>query len=373
MVNKKKTKKHDRFAMSVGIPVIRPVPRLFSVLFFCVTCLVFISSCTRNHYEAPEMRAVWIHQGMFDANETRAAGQIDTLFTRYAGIGINNIFCFNALKVDNHLSWDFLRVLIDAGKRHSIGIHPILYPGYHVNLERALAEHPEWLIRDMQGQVQPHLNLALPEVRQYWIDRVKDALSYDIAGIHLDYIRFPLNQGYSYDSLTCAMFRQEWGFSPLEVSHDSGSMIWCEWIKWNARQVTALVTGIRDVINESGKSVLLGADVFPDAGLSFYEIGQDWALWMQTGLVDIVCPMLYTSNPEHFRSYVQQALEAADGKCAVYPGIGIATSHNRISKKSLVEEVEITRGFSCNGFAFFSGYSLTPDMIDTLRLTVLNQ
>ncbi len=345
----------------------------FYALILCIIILPLISSCNQEKKKEAEMRGIWIHQGMFDPDLGKATAQMDSLFIRYAAIDINNIFCFNALKEDHPLGWDFLQVLIEEGKKHGMGIHPIIYPGYQVNLEKALVEHPDWLIRDMNGQVMPHFNLALPEVRQYWIDRVKDALSYDIAGIHLDYIRFPLNQGYSYDSLTCAMFRQEWGFSPLEVSHDSGSMIWCEWIKWNARQVTALVTGIRDVIKESGKSVLLGADVFPDAGLSFYEIGQDWASWMQTGLVDIVCPMLYTSNPEHFRSYVLRALEAADGKCAVHPGIGIATSHNRISKKTLVEEVEITREFSCNGFAFFSGYSLTPDMIDTLRLTVLNQ
>ena len=32
-------------------------------------------------------------------------------------------------------------------------------------------------------------------------------------------------------------------------------MIWCEWIKWNAKQVTTLVREIKEIIDKSGLKV----------------------------------------------------------------------------------------------------------------------
>ena len=39
-------------------------------------------------------------------------------------------------------------------------------------------------------------------------------------------------------------------------------MIWCGWIKWNAEQVTELVRDIKEMINNTGKDIVLGVDVF---------------------------------------------------------------------------------------------------------------
>lgn len=77
-----------------------------------------------------------------------------------------------------------------------------------------MEEHPGWLIRKRDGEVYPAYNMALPEVRAYWVSVISKALEYDIAGIHLDYIRYPVNQMYSYDSITCDNFSKSMD-SPL--------------------------------------------------------------------------------------------------------------------------------------------------------------
>jgi len=343
-----------------------PVSRiLFSLLIF----IVFFSGCKSkgNH---SELRAVWLHPGLFDTTEVTARKQISDLFDSYASIGINNLFCYATLKDENNLHWDYLQTLIDEGHKREIKIHSIFCPGHEVNLEKAMTEHPGWLIRNLDSTFYPSYNIALPEVHQYWLNRISMALKYNIDGIHLDYIRYPINQRFSYDSVTCSMFKKEYGFTPIEVSHDGGSMIWCEWIKWNSKQVTGFVSEVKDLIDKSGKKVELGADVFPNLDISKFEIGQDWSQWADQGLVDFVCPMLYTNNTGLFADYLKAALHTAANHCAVYPGIGIHTSHNTITKDLMIQEINIVRESGSKGVVFFSGYSFNQEMIDTLKASV---
>jgi uncharacterized lipoprotein YddW (UPF0748 family) len=332
--------------------------------------MILLSGCKTQQEIKPEVRGVWLHTGLFDLNEAKAVKQMDSLFTAYRSIGINNLFCYNAMPGENQFEWNYLEVLIREGHKRGIKIHPIFYPGYTINLEKELVDHPSWLIRDMEGKYLPHFNLANPEVRKYWVDRIADALRYDIDGIHLDYIRFPITQVYSYDSLTCNAFKKEFDYSPLEVSHDCGSMIWCEWIKWNAKQVTKLVEDISRTLKDSDKQIVLGADVFPDSETAGVLIGQEWGSWAKAGLIDFICPMTYTNNTVLFREYIRNAMDLAGGNCDVYPGIGVHSSHNHITKELIIEEVKITRDEETNGMVFFSGNSFMEELRDTLKVSV---
>lgn len=342
----------------------------YLLISFVLILLVLNWSCTQKQERKTEVRAVWLHEGLFDKNEETARTQISKLFDSYQKIGINNLFCYNTLMDEHNFGWDYLQVLIEEGHKRNIKIHPIFCPGHEINLKKEIIEHPTWLIQNMDSTLYPSFNIALPEVRQYWLDRASIALAYDIDGIHLDYIRFPVNQRFSYDSITCSMFKKEYGYSPLEVAHDGGSIIWCEWIKWNREQVTALVNEIKELIMRSGKKVVLGADVFPSLEVSRIEIGQDWSEWAKLKLVDFVCPMLYCNDLDLFEEYLANALAIADKNCAVWPGIGIATSHNKITKDILIQEIDIARKKGAGGVVFFSGYSFNEELMNALKATV---
>ncbi|MGD0340483.1 MAG: family 10 glycosylhydrolase [Bacteroidales bacterium] len=337
----------------------------------CLALLIIVPllciCCSLRHKSPPEFRGVWLHPGLFSLNQTRAVEQMDSLFSFYRDIGINNLFCYNTTTDENNFQWDYLDALIKKGHEKGIRIHPIFYPVHELNLEKEMVKNPDWLIRDMDGKYQPHYNLANPQVRKYWVGKISAALKYDIDGIHLDYIRFPLTQMYSYDSATCEAFKREFHYSPVEVSHDCGSIIWCEWIKWNEKQVTQLVAEIRQVIKESGKQVILGADVFPDLETSKVLIAQDWGSWTADGLVDFICPLLYTNNLDLFKEYLGRAKSLTGNKCKVYPGIGVYTSNNKITKELIVKEVNIARELGAVGMVFFSGNSFNKEMRDTLK------
>jgi uncharacterized lipoprotein YddW (UPF0748 family) len=342
--------------------------RIFCLITFIG--IILLPGCKTEPAKQPEFRAVWLHAGLFSQDETIAGKQADSLFDAYKETGINNLFCYNSMPGENGFPFDYLQMLIDKGRKRGIGIHPIFYPGYSINIEKEKAEHPDWIIRDMEANYLPYFNLANPEVQKYWLDKIKGALKYDIAGIHLDYMRFPTTQLYSYDSLTCEAFKKEYGYSPINVSHDCGSMIWCEWIKWNARQVTMLVSEINKAIDASGKHILYGIDVFPDLETSKVLIAQDWGSWAQKGLIDFLCPMLYTNNLDLLKEYTQNAINNVQGKCRIYPGIGVHTSHNNITKELIIKEIQLTRDLNTEGFAFFSGNSFNKEMRDTLNATL---
>jgi len=337
------------------------------LLVFSIIVPVILFSQTKNHKEG---RAVWLHSSMLKQERKEVILQLEDLFDKYAGIGINHIFCFYSMMDQHQKGWDFLEVLIKEAHKREIKVHPIFCPGHRVKLEGEIKEHPEWLIRGMKGEIYPHLNIANPDVRKYFIKKVSEALKYDIDGIHLDYIRFPVNQRFSYDKITCEAFKKEYNYSPLEVHYDCGSMFWCEWIKWNAQHVTTLVREIKNIIKKSGKDVVLGVDAFPDHETAKVLIGQDWELWAKEGIVDIICPMLYTNNTDMFRRYVKEAVRIARGKCLVYPGIACSSSHNKNTPEGVVQEVKIARKEGADGVTFFSGYSLNDEFMDRLKSTV---
>jgi len=334
---------------------------------FLLVAILLLNCSPLKKIASKEGRAVWIHSTMFSQDQQQAEAQISELLDKYASIGINNLFCFRAMPDQHKKGWDFLNVLLTRAHQRSIKVHPIFFPGYRIGtLEGEIKEHPEWLIHGRDGEIFPHLNLAHPDAREYVVRHISAALKYDIDGIHLDYIRFPVHQRFSYDAATCQAFKDEYGYSPLEVKNDIGSMIWCEWIKWNARQVTTLVRQIKHVIERSGKDIPLSAAVFPSHEAARIMIGQEWNRWAAMGIIDILCPMLYTNNLQLFRKYVKEAVAIADGNCLVYPGIAAKSSHNTNTPAGVAEQVKIAREQGADGVTFFSGYSLGDEFIEEL-------
>lgn len=197
--------------------------------------------CRSSETANSEMRAVWLHPGVFNTDRDTALQEMKELFDSYKEAGINNLFCYNSLKDENGFQWDYLQTLIDESHKRGIMIHPMICPGYPVRKEGEIAEHPEWLVVNIDSTTSNQLNPALPEVRDYWLRRVSEVMQYEIDGIHLDYARFAIDHKYSYDSVTTGEFKKVYGSSPIDVSHNCGSMIWCEWIKWNGAQMTKLV------------------------------------------------------------------------------------------------------------------------------------
>ena len=189
--------------------------------------------------------------------------------------------------------------------------------------------------------------------------------------IHLDYIRYPCEPTepfYGFDKRSRDLFKAETGADPLELkAKDTGNMMWAEWLRWNSRRVTLFIQELRRETQTLGRTVRISAAVFPDAAASKVLIGQDWAEWARSGLVDMLCPMLYTNEVELFETYAREAVALRTEGCRVCLGIGIGTSHNRNTPEGMAGQIEIGRKAGADGVVFFSGNSLGEPFLKRLE------
>ncbi len=359
---------------------------LFLGLMLCARPLSFAGKAALQSVPQKEMtvRGVWAHPGFFGSEKESSTAKIKGTLDGYAQAGINTVIILvkstsghvyfrSRIGVqDPSFDWDFFAVFFDEAKKRNISVHPWFCVFQESAVLGQVRQHPEWLIRNDKGEMATTVNAALPQVREYELSLMAELLkNYPVDWIHLDYIRFPCSPEepyFSFDAQTRSLFEKAWGQDPLALkSKDSGNLFWNEWIEWNGEQVTQFVRDLRDVSKTVGRPVKISAAVFPSADKARVLIGQDWEGWAKQGLIDMLCPMLYTNHHGLFEKYAQRAVEIGGGRVLVCPGIGIGTSHNQNTPAGMLEQMKISRRLGGNGVIFFSGFSLTQDFLQILR------
>lgn len=330
------------------------------------------------------IRGVWAHPGFFGTEKDSAAAKIKATLDGYVQAGINTVIIL-VKSTSGHVyfqsqigvqdpayNWDFFRVFLEEAKKRNISVHPwfCVFPESAV-LGR-VREHPEWLIMNDKAEMTAAANAALPQVREYELGLMLELLKrYPVDWVHLDYIRFPCSPQepyFSFDAQTRSLFEKAWGQDPLALkAKDSGNLFWNEWIEWNGEQVTQFVRDLREAVKAAGRPVKISAAVFPAADKAKVLIGQDWEAWAKQGLIDMLCPMLYTNHHGLFEKYARRAVEIGRGRVLVCPGIGIGTSHNQNTPAGMREQMDISQRLGGNGVIFFSSSSLTESFLQSLR------
>ncbi|MFA4944592.1 MAG: family 10 glycosylhydrolase [Lentisphaeria bacterium] len=169
-----------------------------------------------------------------------------------------------------------------------------------------------------------------------------------IAGIHLDFIRYPDG-----DHCFCPACRQA-----FERMTGRRTRSWPPaandpaWSEFRRRQIGSLVAEIHAAVRREDKRLALSAAVFDHPQNARAALGQDWADWCRQGWLDWVCPMNYTANPRHFAEMVRRQQAAIAGsKAHVYPGIGVRAL--RLSPLQAAEQILVTRELRTGGFTIF--------------------
>jgi uncharacterized lipoprotein YddW (UPF0748 family) len=357
---------------------------------------------------------VWMHPGMFGPKQDEAVSKMRTVLDDYVKAGINTLIMLvkdtsgyvyyqSDLGVkDPAYDWDFFGTFLSEARQRNMTVHPWFCVFPEGALLGQVRQHPEWLIVGPGREMVRTLNPALPEVRSYEISLMTELVKkYGVDWVHLDYIRFPCEPTepyFSHDPKTQKLFKEETGidFNSLKA-RDSGNPYWNVWLEWNRQQVTRFVKELKEALAEAtGRQVKISAAVFPDADNARVLIGQDWARWAELGLIDMLCPMLYTNDTALFDRLARQAVaagaepgvkavpQAGPGapavkdsktkseakilrKIMVCPGIGIGTSHNQSTPDIMMEEIGLARAAGADGVIFFSGGSLTASFLDRLK------
>jgi len=78
---------------------------------------------------------------------------------------------------------------------------------------------------------------------------------------------------------------------------------------------------------------------------------QDWRRWLQMGMLDVACPMAYSTDTTVFQKQIEVATTTAhNAKRSVWAGIGAY----RIPSDSTVEKINVARSLNAEGFILFS-------------------
>jgi uncharacterized lipoprotein YddW (UPF0748 family) len=260
--------------------------------------------------------------------------------------------------------------------------------------EHVIYRHPEWLmvpraLADELSNVDPrspgylgrlarsaraqsaeveglYLSPVSPESVSYTTSVVRDiAKRYDIDGVHLDYIRYPTSDfDYSHDTL--AAFRRS-VVADLAVAdlrrYDARvaagePLVYTQafperWRAFRAARLTTLLTSLRAAVRTVRPAAVLSAAVIPDPQEAVTHRLQDWRGWLDTGLIDVICPMAYTTDASVFAAQIAAAKQVA-GSHPLWAGIGAY----RLSAEQIVENAQTARRLGVGGIILFSYDSL---------------
>ena len=191
-----------------------------------------------------------------------------------------------------------------------------------------------------------------------WMDLVE---RYDLDGLHFDYVRYP-SGAFDYSRGALERFRDwvEPRLSPdrrgaLAQASGADPYAFVEalpgpWAEFRRAQITNLVEGIYHGVKARRPEVVVSAAVFANLRDATTNRYQEWAAWLERGLVDVVVPMAYTADDGRFEELVATARDAAGAREGVWAGIGAYVN----SLDGTVEKITRARSLDTGGFVLFS-------------------
>jgi uncharacterized lipoprotein YddW (UPF0748 family) len=226
-------------------------------------------------------------------------------------------------------------------------------PGYIGKIARWARAQP-----DVEGL---YLSPIAPAAASYSVAVVEDLVRrYPLDGIHLDYLRYP-GPDFDYSRLALDEFEASMAttVTPAErrlLTARAGDdvLAWADayperWADFRRSRLTALLMRIRTGLRRLRPGLPLSAAVSPHADEAASARFQDWPLWAESGLLDVLCPMAYTTDLATFRGQIGDAVRSTPA-ALVWAGIGAY----RLSPPQTVEHIRAARTAGAHGVALFS-------------------
>lgn len=239
------------------------------------------------------------------------------------------------------------------------------------------AERAGWVIKDYQnneftqfeGGKYKFIDPSNPQVRDFLAGYYEEILSkYDLDGINLDYIRYPVQNFYAksdiagtpidetkvprdhgYSEFAAKKFLAEQGvpessqnLAYLKRQLDKSKTIpeskvdalHAKWIEFKTRQVNEFVEQISKMVKKleierkkevnkdkySETNIIVSTAVFADADVSTKK-NQDWNYWVQQGLIEVATPMAYYTNANTVTQKIQAMVNKINKVSFNYGGI----------------------------------------------------
>jgi uncharacterized lipoprotein YddW (UPF0748 family) len=358
-----------------------------------------------------ETRALWVQRGSLATPQSIAAlvksareHGFNTLLVQVRGRGdayyLGGIEPRAAELLRQSDTFDPLATVLDAGHAAGLQIHAWI----NVNLVSSASElpaarehlvyrHPAWLMvpRDIGQQLaalEPdspayvgmlarwtraqsteieglYVSPILPDAVEYTDSIVRDLVrKYPVDGVHFDYARYP-NDRFDYSKPAIRAFRNairgripEATRRTLDAEEQVDLFAYPDalpddWREFRMSRMTALMNRLHATVKRERGNAQVSIAVVPDAKEAERHRLQNWAAWIDAGLVDAICPMAYTTEAARFAEQIA-AVRAVAGSHPVWAGIG----SYRLSAKETIDNISTARRLGASGVALFSYDSL---------------
>ena len=222
------------------------------------------------------------------------------------------------------------------------------------------------------------LSPLVPAAQDHSVAVIEELLArYAVDGLHLDYIRFP-NPEFDYAPAALAEFRASLlpqttaaDRDRLDRSAATDPTAWTSarpaaWAAFRRDRLTALVTRIATSARAVRPGVTISAAVAPSPTDARDQKFQDWRGWLAAKHLDVVCPMINTTESENFGAAAATVIDAV-GAARVWAGIGAY----RLPVARTAENVRTARRLGAAGVLLFSYDNLVGDYFTTLRPVLL--
>ncbi len=351
-------------------------------------------------------RAVW-HR---PTEMTYAA--IEETVKMYADIGINMIFVetlyggYSTFRTDspdfpyntklaasyakdkNTVYADYLSAFAACCKEYGVEVHAWVENFYVGLLPDApvLKNHPDWVMYNDDGTIYQRneggayvfIDPANKDVQDsliaYYLDLFKKVP--DVAGLNLDYIRYPVSNMDEDTGFTMAAmegfaaqkgiefsdaqkadrekmarkFAQLFNAQYLEGGEAEAEKNHQEWVDYRISVITDYVQRIKNEVKDT-QDIILSTSVFASVSESLNSKKQDWKTWFANGWIDISTPMAYYNDPSDVLKNVTNMILSAGDLCYYYTGI--ASSYSGLPAWQNKEQIEASYLAGANGYVIF--------------------
>lgn len=369
--------------------MLRPMKKLSTIFLAFFPLLISFLLTGAAQVSMPEVRAIWVTRFDF-----KTPDDVEAIVANCARAGFTDIFfqirgngtvsypsqiepwAFELSGADpsstgRNPGWDPLKVAAASAKKRGIRLHAYMnvLPGWRGvkdpprSAGQLWTAHPEWFMVDSLGQrMRPtggwyaFLNPALPDVREHLNQLAAELARYDIAGLHLDYIRFP----YDYKDVACEIYpnasaeeikkRSDFSYDRFSMEqvrqHYSGN-----WGAFRRDSVSQVVADLRQTFKaQRGPQCVISSSVLADFDKGYSTAFQDSRRWAKEQVVDWLVPMNY--NPKLFDvqlSKMRKSLGRRATAAQLVVGIDCKGSPAEIRR-----QIDAVRKAGCRGYALFA-------------------
>ncbi len=270
-------------------------------------------------------------------------------------------------------NYDVLQAYIDACHEYGMECHlwmPVMCIGSmaHKNFDENTVPggRPEWL--SLNNYKSPYnkdgfmmLDPANEDAKNYVIDFYKYLVTtYDLDCLELDYIRYyaqTAEEDYGYTEAAIQGFEEAYGHG-VTPRYDPRAEYWDDWCQYRRDCVTQWVRDIRAMMDKEAPDMLLGADVAFPFEHALDKVYQEFPLWLEEGLIDVLHPMAYGDG---YGEEITKAVELAGDKCMVVTGLGAQV--DILGAKELERQAREDNLYGAYGDCFFEAVTYLSDKI----------